>query len=73
MNHLYNHTGISNKKENIFAVLFNIAFKDKMIRHDKMTSFQNLLLLAGVLLIREKTKSTSFRWKQCSCITEYTG
>lgn len=73
MNHLYNHTGISNKKENIFAALLNIALKDKMIRHDKMTSFQNLSSLAGVLLSRGKTKKHYFTWKQCSCITEYTG
>jgi len=38
------------KKDNIFAALFIIGFKDRMIRHDKMTSFQNLLIMAGVLL-----------------------
>ncbi len=38
------------KKDNIFETLFNIASKDKLIRHDKMTSFQNLLIMAGVLL-----------------------
>jgi hypothetical protein len=45
------------KKDNIFAALFSIARKDKPIRHDKMTSFQNLFATAGVLLKDNKPNS----------------
>jgi len=52
MNHLYIHTGISSKKENIFAGVFCIVVKDNLNRHDKMTSFQNLLGMADVLITK---------------------
>jgi alpha-L-arabinofuranosidase len=52
MNHLYIHTGISSKKENIFAAVFNIALKDNLNCHDKMTSFQNLDGMADVLILQ---------------------
>ncbi len=50
MNHLYSHTGSSSKKENIFAKILNITVKDNLNRHDKMTSFQNLYVMADVLI-----------------------
>jgi hypothetical protein len=49
INPRYNHTGISSKKDNIFAAVFNIVIKDTLNHHDKMTCLINKMTMAEVL------------------------
>jgi len=45
----YNQTGIRSKKDNIFAAILSIGFKDKPNHPDKMTCLNNKMTMAGVL------------------------
>jgi hypothetical protein len=54
ISHLYSQTGISSRKDNIFAGVFVIRSKDKMNRHDKMTCLNLRTTMADILLKRKK-------------------
>jgi hypothetical protein len=49
INPRYNQTGIRSKKDNIFATVFSIGFKDKVNRADKMTCLINKMTMADIL------------------------
>ncbi len=49
MNQRYSHTGISSKKDSIFARVFDIVCKDKLNQSDKMTCSRNKMTMADIL------------------------